>query len=362
MLSRLFRRGRIAFPRVTVALLLATCTVSAQMLASSISSLAAGQGATPVPQTVRVALSGASASNAGLYIAHALGYFASQGLNVEFPNFGESASAIAPALATNRVDVADVGINPAMFNTVQAGDFKVVADKGSLPRGFGYVSIVVRKDLAEQIKGPADLKGLSIAMTPPGLGTANGFALDVYLARAHLTPQDVHIQPILFPVQLAALTNKAVSVAIMTEPFATQAVQNQIGVRLITLDEIVPDQQVGAIAYGSKFVAAHRDLAEKFMLAYVQGIRVYNAAFRRGVNKEQVIQILTKETPIKDPQLWATMIPAGLNPTGRLNVQSIQQIEDFFHRIGLVAEPPPLSTFIDNSFVDYANKVLGPVQ
>jgi len=78
------------------------------------------------------------------------------------------------------------------------------------------------------------------------------------------------------------------------------------------------------------------------------------------VDKARIIQILTQQTPIKDPQLWAEMIPAGLNLTGKLNVESIQQAENFFHKIGLVPQPPLLSSFIDHSFVAHANQVLGP--
>jgi NitT/TauT family transport system substrate-binding protein len=309
---------------------------------------------------LRVALSNASSSNVGLYVADGLGDFAGQGIEIEYVDLGGSASEISAALATNRIDIADAGVNPALFNSVRTGSYKVVADKGSLPKGFGFISFVVHKDLAGRIKGPADLRGLSIAMTPPGLGTANGFALSVYLARAHLKPQDVHIQPIPFPAQMAALSNKAVPVAIMTEPFATQAVKAGLGVRLITLDEVLPDQQVGTLAYGTQFIAAHRDWGERFMVAYVQGIRAYNAAFTRGTDKAHIIRILTQKTPIKDPQLWADMIPAGLNPTGRVNGESIQQSENFFHELGLVPQPPALSSFIDYSFVNYANQVLGP--
>jgi ABC-type nitrate/sulfonate/bicarbonate transport system substrate-binding protein len=310
-------------------------------------------------RVVRVALT-TSASNAPVYLADGLGYFAAPGLKVEVVNLGGSSSEIAAALATGRVDIADAGINPAMFNTVKTNSYKVVADKGSLLKGFGYIAIVVHKDLSSRIRGPADLKGLSIAVTPPGLGSVTGFLLSVYLERASLTSHDVHIQPIAFPAQIAALSNKAVSAATMTEPFAAQAVKNDIGVRLVTLDEVIPNQQVGTLAYGVQFISAHRDLAEQFMIAYVQGLRAYNAAFARGVDKARTIQILTQTTAIKDPQVWAEMIPAGFNPTGRVNVESIQQAENFFQKIGLVPQPPQLSTFFDHSFVDHANQVLGP--
>lgn len=357
-MPRSLRRPYRVFPRAAVRPLAIACSALALAAAPTVPSIVAAPAA-PL-HVVRVALSNASSSNAGVYVADGLGYFARQGLQVEFVHFGESASQIAPALATDRVDIADVGINPAMFNAAKLRGFKVVADKGSLLKGWGFISFVVRKDLAQRITGPADLKGLSIAMTPPGLGTANGLALSAYLARASLKVEDVHIQPIAFPDQVAALSNGAVPVAIMTEPFITLVVKKGIGVRLINLDEVLPDQQVGAIAYGSKFLAAHRDWAEQFMVAYVEGIRAYNAAFTRGVDKARIIQTLIDHTPIKDAQLWAEMVPAGLRATGRLNVESIQQAENFFHRIGLVPEPPLLSAFLDHSFVAHANQVLGP--
>lgn len=78
------------------------------------------------------------------------------------------------------------------------------------------------------------------------------------------------------------------------------------------------------------------------------------------MDKARTIQILTQTTAIKDPQLWAEKIPAGFNPTGRVNVESIQQAENFFQKIGLVPQPPQLGTFIDHSFVGHANQVLGP--
>ncbi len=350
-------RGRArGSPPVSASLLLIACLAAA---AVAVPPPPPGWGGAAPGIHLRIALSNASSSNVGVYVGDGLGYFANEGIELEYVNLGGSASEISAALATNRIDIADAGVNPAMFNSVRTGAYKVVADKGSVPKGFGFLSFIVHKDLESRIKGPADLKGLSIAMTPPGLGTANGFALAVYLARAHLTVKDVHIQPIAFPAMMAALSNKAVPVAIMTEPFATQAVKVGLGVRLITGDEILPGQQIGTIAYGTQFIAAHRDWGNRFMVAYVQGIRAYNAAFRHGADKPRIIQILTQKTPIKDPQLWAEMIPAGLNPTGRVNVESIQQAENFFHEIGLVPQPPALSSFIDHSFVNYANQALG---
>jgi len=309
---------------------------------------------------VKVGNSSTSPTNGGEYLGNGLGLFSKQGLSIQPVTFN-AASAVAPALATGQVDVADVGVNPAMFNTMAAAlGAKVVADKGYAPPGFGSASVIVRKDLADKVKGPADVKGLNVGMTPPGLGTSAGYALYQWLASAKVTPSDFHIQPIPFPQMPAALTNKALDVAMMSEPFATQTVNAGIGVRLTTWDKMVPNQQIAGYAFSANFVQ-NRDVATKWMTAYIQGIRAYNDAFVKNKNKDAVIAIMAKETPIKDTKLWSEIIPAGLNPDGLLNVQSIQDQEAFFKKLNLVKpDAPAPSTFVDQSFAKAAAKQLGP--
>lgn len=311
-------------------------------------------------RVIQVGLGNASASNAGIYVADGLGYFAEQGLQINYVAFG-SASEVMPALARGDLEIGDVGINPALFNAVARHfGIKLVADKGSMPPGFGFTSFVVATSLADQIKGAPDLKGRKLAMTPPGLGTSNGFVLNKYLAQSKLTPSDVDIVPIAFPEQIAALANHSIDAAIMAEPFATRAVQNGVGVRVATLDTIDPYQQVAGLVYSDAFIANYRDLGIAWMTAYVKGIRAYNAAFISGIDKERIIGILADKTDIKDTQLWGSMIPAGLSPNGKLNEQSIADASKYFQETGLTSDAPPVSTYVDNSFTDAAIEALGP--
>ena len=309
---------------------------------------------------VKVGNSSASPTNAGEYLATGLGYFEKQGLKIEPVTFN-AASAVAPALATGQVDVADVGVNPAMFNTMAAAlGAKVVADKGSAPPGFGSASIIVRKDLADKVKGPADLKGLQVGMTPPGLGTSAGYALFQWVKSGGITVNDFHIQPIAFPEMPAALSNKALDVAMLSEPFATQTVNSGIGVRLTTWDKMAPNEQIAGYAFSAKFIQ-NKEASHKWMVAYIQGIRTYLDAFEKNKDKDNVIKIMAAQTSIKDTKLWSEIIPAGLNPDAALNVDSITQLEEFFKGLKLIKEDtPPPSSFIDQSIAQDAAKELGP--
>lgn len=311
-------------------------------------------------RVVHVGLGNASASNAGIYVADGLGFFAEQGLEINYVDFG-SASEVMPALARGDLEIGDVGINPALFNAVARHvGIKLVADKGSMPPGFGFTSFVAASSLADQIRSPSDLKGRKLAMTPPGLGTSNGFALSKYLAQANLSPNDIDIVPIAFPEQIAALANHSVDAAIMAEPFATRAVQNGVGVRVATLDKIDPYEQVAGLVYSDAFIANHRDLGIAWMTAYVKGVRAYNAAFINGIDKERIISILADKTDIKDTQLWGSIIPAGLNADGKLNDQSIADAAKYFQTVGLTPEVPTVSSYVDQSFTDAAVNNLGP--
>lgn len=310
-------------------------------------------------QPVRIGLSTAGAINAGVYVADGLGFFTEEGIDLQYVSFG-SASDIVPALSRGDLDVADAGINPATFNALGRNiAMKLVADKGSQPLGYPINIFVVAKDMADAIKGPADLKGRKVAVTPPGQGTATGFTLSKYLAQANLTLGDVDIVPLSFPEQVAALTNRSVDAALMAEPFASAVLGSGVGTLLTTTDRIAPDQQFSAIVYTDRFIAGSRDLGVRWMRAYIRGIRAYLAAFGNGTDKDRVIQTLTEKTNITDPRVWAQIFPVGLNPNGELNAQSIADSAAFFQTLGLVQTVPDVNAIIDSSFTAAAIQGLG---
>jgi NitT/TauT family transport system substrate-binding protein len=311
--------------------------------------------------TVRYGYSTAGAINGPVYLADDMGFFAEQGIAIDYILF-PSASEVIPSVTRGDVDAAAVGINPATLNALAANfGIKLVADTGTQFPGFPLNVAVVANEVAGVINGPADLKGRKIALTPPGLGTASGFLLSKYLAQANLTPNDVDIVPLTFPDQTAALANHSVDLAFMAEPFATQVVKKGIGKVLVTTDKILPGYQVTGLLYTDRFISTKRDLAQKFMIAFLKGVRVYMAAFGgTATNRDQVIQILTQRTDIKDPQLWAEIYPTGSSPDGKLDLPSITESQTYFKGLGLVQNTPDASTLVDTSFAESAVRALGP--
>jgi NitT/TauT family transport system substrate-binding protein len=100
------------------------------------------------------------------------------------------------------------------------------------------------------------------------------------------------------------------------------------------------------------------------MIAYIKALRVYNDALKDGGFKgpaaKEVVDILIKETKIKDPQLYAKMVPNGLHPDGKVNMASLEKDHQFFKEQGFLEGKSTVTQIVDNSFADNALKVLGP--
>src|SRR5947207_2598338 len=111
-------------------------------------SAAAAAGRQPLSPRVAVRYGElGQASDAGFYLALDRGYFAEEGLDVVPVALG-SGGRMVPALGAGQVEVGGGGMSAALINAIARDvPLKLIADKGSLRQGFGYESLVVRKDL-----------------------------------------------------------------------------------------------------------------------------------------------------------------------------------------------------------------------
>ncbi len=86
---------------------------------------------------------------------------------------------------------------------------------------------------------------------------------------------------------------------------------------------VTPGHQIAVVLYSEKF-AKQREPAVRFMKAYILGARFYNDAFvkKQIAKRAEAIEILAKATKI-DPALFDTMVLPGINPAGRVNLDSL---------------------------------------
>ncbi len=330
---------------------LSACGPAAEQAASPSESLA--------PAKVKVGNVG-GISDAALFIANDKGFFQEQALDVEFKSF-TSAADMVPFLGTGDLDVGAGAPSAGLLNAITRDvPLRIVADKGNMNPGHGYEAIVVRKALAETIKGPADLRGRKIAVSARNI-TAE-VALDTYLHKAGLSVKDVDLQTMPFPNMRDALANGSIDVAVAIEPFVAQIVKNGIGVVLQRDDQTIPRHQVAVILYGPKFVERNPNAARRFMLAYLKGARFYNDAFEKKdtAKRKAAIDILIKNTTVKAAALYDKMVMPGIDPNGKVNVESIAQEQDYFLKKGSQKTKVELNKVVDTQYIEWAVQKLGP--
>lgn len=301
-------------------------------------------------------------SDAPIFIALAKGYFTEAGLDVELVPFDTAANMVAP-LGTGQIDIGSGAPTAGLFNAVRRGiDVKFVAEESRSAPGYGVISVLVRKALVERgrVKSFKDFKGLTFAEV--GKGTAAFVTMTAALRRGGLTYHDVHETFLAFPDQVIAFANGSIDAATTIEPFATKAIQSGYAVKFSSSDVLVPNGTNSCLVYAGSFGRANREAATNFMVAYIRGLRFYAGALRNGrlagPNAAEVISILTKYTPIKDPAVFRAITPNAVDPNGRLNLRSLNEDLSVFQDAGLVPHDVTVAQAVDPSYVEAALKII----
>ncbi len=299
-------------------------------------------------------------SSVGVFIALEKGYFKEQGIKPVINPFKASGAKMVPFLATGQLYVAGGNINAGMYNAI-ANDIpiKIVADKGTVTPGHGYLALLVRKDHVDggRYKSFKDLKGFKMAVTAKGV--SQEIVTERYLKAAGLSLQDIELVTLAYADINIALANKSIDASVQIEPFVSAAVDNQFAVRVAGDDDIYPDQQSAAIMFSPVFMEKYPKQAQGFMVAYVKALRDYNDAFDKGKGKEEIISILTRHTKVTDAGVYQKVVPVGLHPDGSLNVQSLKDDAAWFVQHGYLDKLPDFDKIVDSQYTEFARTQLG---
>jgi len=303
----------------------------------------------------------ASVSDAGFFVPIEKGYFAEQGIAIEFVPFRSAADMIAP-LGVGQIDIGGGAVSAGLFNALARGiDLRIVADKATIKPGQSYEALIIRKDLVEsgRFRTLADLKGLKIGLAARGISPHIDLAM--FAARAGLTMNDIEIVVLAFPDMVPAMANRALDGALLIEPFRTLALVEGIGVFIESADKVYPNHQVAVVLYAPHMRREKVELGRKFMVAYLKGVRDFNDAFfkKNAVKKREVIAALAKHTPVKDLALYEKMVMPYLDPNGAVNRISLRFDQQWYVQNGFVPTPVNLSLVVDDRFVLYALQQLG---
>ena len=320
------------------------------MCALVLSLAGAALGAAPPVTTVRVAFLPLQ-TGAPIWIAEKEGFFAQQGIRIEYAVFAGGADTVA-LLIQGQLDVGVGGVSAAFFNAVVRGEkVRIVADQGHIEATSKAPALAVRRDLmGGAVKTLADLRGRKIAVNVTG-GLAH-YLVAKALAKAGLKSSDIELVRMPFPAMHVALQSRAIDAALLSEPWVVQAHETGVATTIAGAGQLIPDEAVSFVYFGPNLLERDPGLGRRFMTAYVMGLRQYN----RGVTARNVE--ITAEYMKIDQALIRKMEWYPMYRDGRVAINGVRRFQDWLYEVEFIGVRMPVTSLVDTRFVEYAATVV----
>lgn len=307
---------------------------------------------TPEPVRLRVHVA-SFLSYAPYFIAKEEGYFAEQGLVVEFVEGAPAPENILP-LAHGELDVWAGGLVSGMLNAVaREGNLKLVANKGYIePATCTYLSALASSDLIEagELDSPSQLSGRRIGMIPASLQT---FYLSKMVEGSGVTLGDMEVVNLPNPAKLEAMRDGSLDLVITAEPWVTRIKDTGAAQVWMPAAEVLPDFHFAYVVFGPTILEGSPDAGRRFMVAYLRAVQQYSEG-----KTERNLEILNKHTGLDRELLLRACWPA-IRTDGWINPDSVLEFQAWAIEEGFLDNSVTEEQFWDPTFVEYANQVLG---
>ncbi|HVL24521.1 MAG TPA: ABC transporter substrate-binding protein [Thermomicrobiales bacterium] len=289
---------------------------------------------------------------APIYVAHAKGYYAEQGLDVELQSFTNGTD-MTVLTSTNDLQIGLTGVGPAFWNAIDQGlPLKIIAPGHAEGSPVASPLMISKKACeAGTITSVADLEGKRVSVNAPG---ATEFWLDAALRTGGLTIEDVDLQYLTFPDAVTALDSGALDAAIVGEPIATQAEQQGLAVRLLA-DFPVQHIQPTMVFGNEKWLQDNPEAATAFVAGYLHASR----DLMENPNDPQNLAIINQYTGVP-AELVAESVKPVYAEDGTIDIDSLNLLQTFFGDRDLLDYDEPIdpATIVDTQYVDAALKLL----
>ena len=290
---------------------------------------------------------------APFFIAKDEGYFEKEGLDVEFVRLVQPMAGVAE-VARGNIDMTQVGTRVGIFNAMGRGaNLRIVADKGGFAGEKAASSgFLVRKELLDS-KGKPDwqrIKGRKVSVDPTSFW---GFLFEKYLARNGLKMSDFDIEDLPVTVLPGAFEQGNVAIAHVTEPWVTKITREGKVVLLVSDATLSPKSHFSGICFGPSLLEANPLAGERFMVAYLKGVRQYN----KGKTSRN-IGIIARNTGLDTRSVAESGWPAMRND-GYMDVSGFVEFQRWAKNKGYLDSVVPAEKLWDPRFVEQANRKLG---
>ncbi|MBX5492516.1 MAG: ABC transporter substrate-binding protein [Chloroflexi bacterium] len=319
---------------------------------------AAGAPSPPPRATVRVGHAPAL-SNAGMYLASERGYFAEEGLDIEYVSFDAAARMIA-ALGADQLDVGAGGASAGLFNAVARGvGLRIVGPLARHEPGHSGVHITVRQDLVENgsIRDYPDFRGRTVAIAAKA--SVNEYAAHLLAERGGFPASELNLVELGFPDMVSAFANGAIDAAIQADPTATVAAERGSAVKWREIADLEPRFQFTVVLYSAALATERADVGRRWMTAYLRGVRDYHEAGVLGRDRATILAVAGRYVPIADPALFERSGWTIVDPNGEIDRPSLEGQLRWLIAQGAVPPSVTLDALLDSRFAAAAVERLG---
>ena len=234
-------------------------------------------------EKLRVAYTVIAPTQANVWTAKDLGFYAKHGLDVELVLLVGAPLAVA-ALVSGETPIVHAGASAVIASNLAGSGTVLVA--GSVNR-FPYVLFVT-----DQIKKVEDLRGKKFGVSR--IGSADNAAAITVLHKLGVKENEVtYVQAGSIPARLAAMQTNALQATLLQAPETLKA--KEIGLRaLLDFTKLDVEWQQNGVAVTRDYIKKKSDTIRRFMQAYLDATH-YNLTNPKGAQK-----VLQKYLAIKD--------------------------------------------------------------
>lgn len=294
-------------------------------------------------------------SHAASFVAHERGYFADEGLEVEF-KFFEAAQPMAVAIASADADYAVTAITGGLISLAEKGAARVIGGALSEEKGIDGQKILA-SDAAFQagLTGPAMLDGKSFGITQAGSSFHYMGARIAAAEGATLVYKPLQKVGAIIGALKSGQIDAWSIVPHIAKPLAGSGAVHIIG----NVSDYLPDYQVTTVFTSTANAEQERARTEAFLRAFSRGAADFNAALvdrTAGPEAEAaMVRLLHGYVyPDRDYEKASKSIINGamrINAGAALNKGSVVDQIDWFKSEGLVKDSVTFDTLVDPSYV-----------
>jgi NitT/TauT family transport system substrate-binding protein len=234
-------------------------------------------------EKLRVAYTVIAPTQATIWTAKEMGFYAKNGLDVDLVLLVGAPLAVT-ALVSGETPMVHAGASAVVTSNLQGSGAVLVA--GGANR-FPYVLFVT-----DEIKRVEDLRGKKFGVSR--IGSADNAAAVTVLERYGIKENDItYVQAGNIPSRLAAMQTNALQATLLQAPETLKA--KEIGMRsLLDFTKLNVEWQQNGVATTRDYIKKKPDTVRRFIRAYIEGSH-YNLTNPKGAQK-----ILQKYLAIKD--------------------------------------------------------------